>query len=221
MEKDRDAKWGGLLRRYSARRIAVMLAAVVFMGVGVGLFVRGAMGADPYSTLNLGVSSKLGMAFGTWQAILNIVLLLVIVFADRSMLGLGTIGNMFLVGFSADLFGAVFGPLFPAEPGIPLRLFLTLLGVICQIVGCSFYVTADLGMAPYDCISYLIPNRTRIPFRVWRIFLDVVCVAVGFACGAAVGIGTIVMAFGTGPLLPFLNEHVAKPILYPKKRGRG
>ncbi len=219
MEKSKGrALWERVRGRYSARRVAAMLAAVIVMGIGVGLFVRGSMGADPYSTLNLGVSSKIGMSFGAWQAILNIVLLVAVVFADRSMLGLGTVGNMFLVGFSADVFGAVFGPLFPAEPGIPLRLLLTLLGVACQLVGCSFYVTADLGMAPYDCVSYLVPNRTRIPFRVWRIFLDVICVAVGFLCGAAVGVGTLIMAFGTGPLLPVLNERVAKPILFPKKK---
>jgi len=86
-----------------------------------------------------------------------------------------------------------------------------------QLVGCSFYVTCNLGMAPYDAISYLVPERTKIPFRWWRIFLDVVCVSVGFACGASIGIGTLIMAFGTGPILPLLNQYVAKPLLKTKE----
>ena len=36
--------------------------------------------------------------------------------------------------------------------------------------------------------------------------------------GVAVGVGTLVMAFGTGPLLPILNERVARPLLYPEKK---
>ena len=56
------------------RRITAMLAAVIIMGIGVSLYVLGGMGADPFSTLNLGVSSKLGLTFGTWQIIFNGIL---------------------------------------------------------------------------------------------------------------------------------------------------
>lgn len=178
----------------------------------------GTMGSDPFSTLNLGVSSKLGLSFGSWQAVFNILLLVIIVIFDRSKLGLGTIGNMFLVGFSADVTGGLLGQVLVADQlGIPARVGLTLLGVSMQLVGCSFYVTCNLGMAPYDAISYLVPERTKIPFRWWRIFLDVVCVSVGFACGASIGIGTLIMAFGTGPILPLLNQYVAKPLLKTKE----
>ncbi len=216
------------LQRFSGqglvRRTLVMLLAVVFMGMGVGFFMLAAMGSDPFSTLNLGVSSKIGLSFGAWQAILNIVMLLAIVFVDRSKLGLGTIGNMFLVGFSADITGWLLRQVIDAAAlGIPARVGMTLLGVSMQLVGCSFYVTCSLGMAPYDCLSYIVPERTKIPFRWWRIFIDMVCVGVGFACGAAIGIGTLIMAFGTGPILPLLNRYVSEPLLraeeYREKRA--
>lgn len=177
--------------------------------------MHAAMGSDPFSTLNLGVSSKLGLSFGLWQAIFNAILLVVIVFVDRSKLGIGTIGNMLLVGFSADIMsGLLTNVLPPAEElGIIPRVLLTVLGVLMQLIGCSFYVTCDLGMAPYDCISYLVPERTRIPFRWWRILTDVICVGTGFACGAAIGIGSLIMAFGTGPLLPIFNRYLAAPVV--------
>ncbi len=197
------------------RRIIAMLVSVIFMGFGVSLFVLGSMGSDPFSTLNLGVSSRLGISFGIWQAIFNVLMLILVVFLDRSMLGLGTIGNMFLVGFSADFFGSLWAVVIPAGFTFPLwaRLLLTLGGVAAQIIGCSFYVTSNLGMAPYDCISFIVPNKTKIPFRWWRIFLDLVAVAIGFFCGASIGIGTLIMAFGTGPLLPLCNKYLAAPAL--------
>ena len=191
-----------------------MLIAVTVMGVGVGCFMLAAMGSDPFSTLNLGVSSKIGLSFGTWQAIFNIILLAVVLVTDRSKLGLGTIGNMFLVGFSADITKGLLSLIITAsELGIPARVEMTLLGVLMQLIGCAFYVTCGLGMAPYDCISYIVPERTKIPFRWWRILLDMVCVGVGFACGAAVGIGTIIMAFCTGPVLPLFCKYLAEPVV--------
>ena len=197
------------------RRTIIMLIAVIIMGMGAGFFMHAAMGSDPFSTLNLGVSSKLNLSFGVWQAIFNAILLVMIVFVDRSKLGIGTIGNMLLVGFSADIMSGLLANILPpaSELGIISRVLLTVLGVLMQLVGCSFYVTCDLGMAPYDCISYIVPERTKIPFRWWRILIDVICVGTGFACGAAIGIGTLMMAFGTGPLLPIFNKYLAAPVV--------
>ncbi|MCI9225107.1 MAG: membrane protein [Acutalibacter sp.] len=197
------------------RRTVIMLIAVIIMGMGVGFFMHAAMGSDPFSTLNLGVSSKLNLSFGVWQAIFNAILLVIIVFVDRSKLGIGTIGNMLLVGFSADIMSGLLANILPPASGLGIisRVLLTVLGVLMQLVGCSFYVTCDLGMAPYDCISYIVPERTKIPFRWWRILIDVICVGTGFACGAAIGIGTLMMAFGTGPLLPIFNKYLAAPVV--------
>lgn len=206
------AKFSG---QHVLKRTVIMLLAVTVMGVGVGIFVRAAMGSDPYSTLNLGVASRLGLSFGTWQAIMNIILLAVVLFFDRSKLGLGTLGNMFVIGFVADIVGGVFQTVLPPDVKLSIlpRVLMTLLGVAFMLLGCSFYVTSDLGMSPYDAISYIVPARTKIPFRWWRIATDILCVAVGFACGASIGIGTLIMAFGTGPLLPILNRRIAAPIV--------
>lgn len=196
------------------RRIIAMLVAVTVMGLGVSLFMLASMGCDPFSTLNQGISSRIGMSFGTWQAILNILLLIVILFLDRSMLGLGTLGNMFLVGFSADFFSPIWNRLVDAQAlSLWARLLLTLVGVALMLVACSFYVTSNLGMAPYDCLSFIVPSKTKIPFRWWRILCDVTSVVIGFFCGAPVGVGTLIMAFGTGPLLPLCNKYLAAPVL--------
>ena len=106
------------------KRAAIMLIAVMIMGMGVGFFMHAAMGSDPFSTLNLGVSSKLDLSFGVWQAIFNAILLIMIVFVDRSKLGIGTIGNMLLVGFSADIMSGLLANILPpaSELGIISRV---------------------------------------------------------------------------------------------------
>lgn len=201
--------------QFLVRRLIGMFFGVALMSFGVSVFVYSALGADPFTTMNLGISSRIGLSFGTWQAILNVLILIVILFLDRSMIGLGTFANMFLIGFGADLLGNLYGMLLPAteELSFWVRLPIMMLGVACQLLGFSFYATSNLGVAPYDCLSFIVPNKTKIPFRWWRISIDAFCVVVGFLCGATVGVGTLLFVAVTGPLLPLCNKYIAAPIL--------
>ncbi len=92
-------------------------------------------------------------------------------------------------------------------------------------------MAADLGIAPYDAAAYVLLKaiKNRIAFRWARITTDVVCVAVGtIFCliaqnelSAIVGIGTIITAFLTGPLIQFFRTHLAEPMLGQTGKGTG
>lgn len=79
-----------------------MIIAVIVMGMCVSLLVMCDMGADPCSAMNYGISHKLGMSFGNYQLLSNIVLLIIVIIFDKKLIGTGTLGNMILVGYSAD-----------------------------------------------------------------------------------------------------------------------
>ena len=82
----------------------MMIIAVILMGMCVSMLVLSDMGTDPYSAMNYGISAKLGMTFGNYQLISNLVLLVIVVIFERNLIGTGTLGNMILVGYSADFF---------------------------------------------------------------------------------------------------------------------
>lgn len=198
------------------RRIVLMFVAVLLMGVGISFCVRASMGQDPCSTMNLGISSKLNLSFGVWQAILNCIMFVFVLIFDRSLIGLGTLANMLIIGFVADLLKPLWAGLIPGEMSFWLRVVFTLIGTLLLLVGCSVYMTANLGMAPYDCVAFLIiniPTKRKLKFQYIRIAQDALAVLIGFACGAAVGLGTVIMVFLSGPLIPFFNRHIAAPLL--------
>ena len=212
----------GILSGYAEqklpRRIIVMLVAVTFMGFGTSLCILANTGADPCSTMNLGLSSKTGLSFGLFQACMNIaILIVVIIFSGRTFIGIGTIGNMFICGFAADFFRGVFDSFIdPSSLGWAIRIALTLLGALIVIAGCSLYMTANLGMAPYDCVAFVVINcvkKRKLPYRWVRMAQDVLALIIGFLCGATVGIGTLIMVFLTGPLIPLFNRYVSAKIL--------
>ena len=152
---------------------------------------------------------------GTAMALIIPVALL-----DRSYLRFGTLINMFMLGIIADFWYALLGPLaIFAEPSLPLRGLLLASGVVLTCLSCSLYMSSRLGMGPYDAIGWILSERSggKVPFRVVRILIDACAVTIGFACGSIVGLGTLVLACGTGPLIEFFNQKVSLPLLYGER----
>lgn len=89
-------------RHQLGRRATMMVAGILLIGISVGLLRLAAFGVDPFSCMNMGISGFLGMSFGNWQLIANILLLIVVFFTARSFIGLGTVVNMVFVGYIAD-----------------------------------------------------------------------------------------------------------------------
>ena len=101
-----------------------------------------------------------------------------------------------------------------------MKVTFLIVGILGGCLGCSVYMTPELGSAPYDTLGIQIHEKSKIPFKVCRIATDIICVIISLIFGGNVGIGTVIMAFGTGPVVQFFNEHVSKPCLYHKGRGK-
>ena len=96
-------RWmGGMARPRMGRRIAALCLSVTAMGLCVAVFDRIGLGTDPCSTMNLGLSRKIGLPFGTTQLLVNLLMLIAVLRYDIGRIGMGTIANMVFVGYIAD-----------------------------------------------------------------------------------------------------------------------
>ncbi len=205
------------------RRVPAILGAHILMGLAVVLMRLSLFGNDPFSCMNLGYAGVTGLSYGTCVIIFNLALIIPVALLDRSYLRFGTLINMFMLGLIADFWYALIGDLsIFAEPDLSLRAMLLAGGVVLTCFSCSLYMSSRLGMGPYDAIGWILAERSggRVPFRIVRILIDACAVSIGFACGSIVGVGTLVMACGTGPLIEFFNQKVSLPLLYGKKWGQ-
>jgi uncharacterized membrane protein YczE len=197
----------------SFQRILLVIAGIMLMGFGIALMRFAAWGTDPYTCLNLGVSSKLGISLGTWQLLLNGVILVAIIFADRKKIGFGTIFNMVATGYSADFFLLLITLLPAVPPGftIAAQVIALTMGIIIMCFGVALYIEGNLGIAPYDAIAMIISEKIKHPhwFRWVRIVTDLLSVLIGFMFGSVVGVGTVLMAFFAGPLIVFFRARIA------------
>ncbi len=209
-------KW----QKLSAKRILMMAVGILLIGMCVASYRMSCFGVDPFTCMNLGISGFLHMSFGTWQLIINAFILALVFFTVRRNIGLGTVVNMVFVGYIADFLCWLSLEQLKMPVTLPLRVFLLALGTLFASLGCALYMVADLGIAPYDSVAFIIIKGVgeKMPFRAARILSDVCVMAVGVAfCLMAgnnlweiIGIGTVINACCNGPLIQFFRGKIEK-----------
>ena len=192
------------------------IVGVLLGGFSVGMFNASAFGMDPFQVFAHGVWEHIPMGFGTFYMILNLLMLVGVFFVDKTKIGLGTFINIFLLGYMVDFSTWIWSrPLFTGT--FVMRAVLLLVGVLLLCVASSLYFVGDLGVSTYDSVALCISERTNWKFSIVRIVCDLACSLTGFALGAVLGVGTLVSAFGMGPLISYFNVHISEPIRYGKK----
>ncbi len=208
------------LTKEKSKRIVLMLVGVFFMGVGVQFLNRTNLGPDPFSALNYGLCAKAGLTFGTFQLLFNAVLFILVLFKDWRLFGLGTIGNMVLVGYSADFTGWVVDKLgfFPAaeELTVAMKLGIMVPTLVLFLFAAALYMNCGLGTSPYDALPLLLHRaiekaaKKPIPYKFVRMLYDGIATIAALLVGGTVGVVTVLMVFTLGPCVDFVSGLVIK-----------
>ena len=153
------------------KRIIGMVLGILFIGLCVSFLRLSQFGVDPFSAMNLGISGFIGWSFGTWQLLINAIILVVVFFQARSCIGVGTIINMIFVGYIADFICYVANDVVQIQMNLPLRIIALLLAQLMASMGVALYMVANMGIAPYDSVATIIEKLThqKIPFHKARI----------------------------------------------------
>lgn len=190
------------------RRTAVMLAGVIFLGLGIALLQKSRMGNDPSSAHLMAIAGKLGISFATLRLAVNAIWAIPEILFGRKYIGIGTFANWFLVGHIAALFETVLQPL-PTPDAFFVKLVLMFVAVLALSFGIALYQTPNVGVAPYDALAILLDDYTPMPYYWCRIIVDTFCTVLTLVFGGLVSWGTLVCSFGLGPFISFFSKTVA------------
>ncbi|MHC9044027.1 membrane protein YczE [Microbacterium saperdae] len=184
--------------RRMPRRIGQLLVGLFLYGIGIAFIVRGAIGAAPWDVLTQGIARHVPLTFGMITILVSVVVLLLWI-PLRQRPGAGTVLNALLVGPAADV-GFL---LIPETDSLWIRILFFVVGLLLLSAATGLYIGAAFGPGPRDGLMTGLHRRSGWPIWIVRTGLEVTVVAVGWALGGNVGIGTVAFALLVGPLCQF------------------
>ncbi len=197
-------------------RLARLMVGLVLFGFGLALMVIAELGLSPWDVFHQGISERTGIPIGT-VVIITGLLLLVTWIPLREKIGIGTIANAIVIGVTLDLALLVL----PESLDLLAARWLAMLtGVLIVAIGSGLYIGAGLGPGPRDGLMTGLGRITGYPIGLVRAVLEIGVLIVGWLLGGTVGAGTLVFAFGIGPMVQFfLSRLELAPVV--KDSGAG
>lgn len=193
-------------------RILILLLGLTIAHFGVTLFLLAELGSDPFNVLVQGIYRRLSLlthagflTHGRTHMAISFLIILVLLFADRTYVKIGTILCMFAGGPIIDFFTFCLKNLFSRESLMGIRVAGLALGCVILAYGMTIVIESDAGTGPNDLVAIVIADKTRKKFSYVRILVDLTFIALGFALGGTFGIGTIICAFLVGPVAGYFR----------------
>lgn len=182
------------LWRTSPLRVVRLVVGLWVFGAGEALIVRSALGNSPWTVFAEGVSLQTPLTIGQATILTGLVIFLAWI-PLHVRPGLGTLCNAFLIGIALDA-----TLLMTPEPGALVARVALLLGGIAVVgFGSGLYLGTSHGPGPRDGLMTGLHRATGKPIALVRVLIEVSALAVGWALGGTLGIGTVAFAVLVGP----------------------
>ena len=182
--------------RTAGARGAALLVGLVGYGFSMAMMVRAELGLDPWDVFHQGLAGRTGMTIGAASAVVGVAVLLAWI-PLRNRPGIGTIANVVVIAVTVDAGMA----LLPSPSELPVRVAMMVGAVLLNAVSTVLYIGAGLGPGPRDGLMTGLVARTGLSVRLVRTSIEATVLTVGWLLGGTVGVGTLVYAFGIGPLV--------------------
>ena len=188
-------------RTAHAIALNMLLAAVSLFanGFGVYLTIQANIGAGPWDVLNLGVSKTLGILYGTASIAISLTILIIDILL-KEPIGIAMFIDAVVVGKAVDFFNHINAV--PACKSLLTGIPVMLIGLVIMAYTQYTYMMASLGCGPRDTLLVGLAKRVkRVPIGLVSITLLSLATLIGWLLGGPVGVGTLICAFCTGPIM--------------------
>ena len=186
-------------------RVVLLLVGLTIAHLGVTLFLQADLGSDPFNVLIQGLFRKISwpesipVTHGWVHVGVSFLIILVLLFVDRSYIRIGTLLCMILGGPIIDMFTLVLGNVIHSGSPMAWRVANLVLGCVILAFGMTIVIKSLAGTGPNDLVAVVISDKAHWKFGIVRIVVDVCFAVAGFLLGGTLGLGTIVCACLVGP----------------------
>ncbi len=195
------------------KKVIITLISVLFMGITLSILKIINWGMDSFSHMNVSIANTIGWSLGNWQILLNILMFIPVIIWGRKQIGIGTVFNMVLIGYTVDFCSWLWDMLNVASwlNHIVVRVIVMLITVVVFVIAAATYMSSELGTAPFDALPMMISEKLpKVPFKVVRFVWDLIAVLIGFVLSGKVGIVTILMVLFLGQTVELVRKKMMR-----------
>ncbi|MDT5099583.1 MAG: hypothetical protein QOC76_3320 [Mycobacterium sp.] len=195
------------MREATARGGALLLGLIGY-GFSMATMVRAGLGLDPWDVFHQGLALRTPMTIGIASAVVGVAVLLAWI-PLRNRPGIGTVANVIVIAVTVDASLAILA----SPTSLPARIAMMVGAVVLNAISTVLYIGAGLGPGPRDGLMTGLVVRTGLSVRIVRTSIEATVLAIGWLLGGTVGVGTVVYAFGIGPLVQLFIRITPKKVL--------
>lgn len=202
-------------------RVIILFIGLVIAHLGVTLFLLADLGADPFNVFIQGLFRLFGvyvpvLTHGITHMVICFLIIVILLFVDKSYIKIGTVICMFFGGPIIDVFTMLLTPMDISNYMFGFKVVVLALGCAILAFGMTIVIKSEAGTGPNDLVAVVISEKRKWRFGIVRIAVDFSFIIVGAILGGKFGIGTIICAFLVGPVADFFlpkSEMIVKKML--------
>ena len=192
--------WKNLPPRYN--RIVKMLWSaftMFFIGFGIYLQIEADIGFPSWNALNQGFSIVFPITYGTASITIGLSIVLIDLLM-KEPIGMGTIIDAVCVGLGCDFFSWL-NPV-PEMESLVVKIVVFMVSLFILSIGQYMYMITGLSCGPRDAFTVAVGKRCKkISIGTVNNIISAVVLAISWAMGATIGIGTVLSVFGLGMVM--------------------
>ncbi len=150
----------------------------MILGLGCGLNIAAAKGADPITVFYEGLNKLTGISIDWVTWILNGSLVIITFFINRKYVHIGTLIYVFVLGSSIKAALVIYGLLHIPHIFI-IELIVSLIGCILCFIGIGGFMSIDIGIDPWTAIAIIASEKINKPFKFVKIIFDTATLILG------------------------------------------
>ncbi len=184
--------------------------------LGVVITMHANLGYAPWDVFHQGIANIMNVKIGTINIMVALILIIIEIII-REKIGIGSIGNMYFIGTFINLILDL--NIIPISSNVYIGLLMIFIGMVAMGIGTWLYIGAGFGIGPRDVIMILFMRKTGRSLGFIRNSIEVSVLILGYLLGGPVGIGTVLISLGLGPVIQMVFAIVKFDSMAVEHRG--
>lgn len=183
--------------RFGLGQYSLYLAGCVLFALGATCFIEANLGTDPLDVFALGLRDLTPLTVGMAQGLFAALMLAIWAGLERRVPSIWPFVTFFFCGTMIDLWlhNGVIGRTPISETA------LMLVGVALCAWGSALIIMSGIGIRAMDLVALSLVARTGRPFWLFKAVAEAALLAVGWALGGPIGVGTVFFLVFVGFLI--------------------